>query len=303
MTPSPSSYSYSGTATRTRVKWDNIAIVLMGAVVATFAVVAILATSDKAPAQKPVAKPAPVQDTEQTDATATDDGELSLEDAQSLAEEARQFIAQARWDEAADRLATIPEEYRTTVDADAIEAELTKLRGEYDQLRSELTAAVEAHQWAEAKTLLAKLAKIAPLDADLLATQAQVTTALGGGTASTDKPATDKPASTTGKPKPSGTNTTNSTSTSGGGGTSTTHHHSTTHTSGGATTTRPGGGTTTRPSGGTSTANNTSGSPTVNIGGQEIDINKLGSMNLSDEELEAALAQLGVSDLSELGLS
>jgi hypothetical protein len=303
MSSLPPAYD-SATATRTRVKWDNIAIVLIGAVVAAFAVVAIIATSDSAPT-KQATRPAPIRDEQLTDAAATGeatDGELTLDDATSLADEAKTFISQARWDEAADRLQTIPSEFRAAVDADAIEARLTELRTQHDQLKDELTAAVEARQWKQADVLLDKLAKIAPLDSELLATQAQVDAALAPAATSAKDGAT---ASTTRKPaKGTSTATTNATSTSGGGGAnSTTTHHST-------ATARPNGSSTSRPAGSTARPGNTSNTsggggssnatPTPAPTSSQIDALLDGSQEMTQEELEAILANYGVDSLDEL---
>lgn len=284
MTPnSPSPNPYSGTATRTRVKWDNIAIVLMGAVVAVFAVVGIMLTADK-PAATPKVQPEAATSTELLDDTATDPaaGELTIDDAHALIEEAKGFMAEARWDEAADRLATIPEQFRAEVGAEALEAQLAELRTKHDTLRAELTAAVEARQFKQARVILKQLAAIAALDAELLAIQEQVDTAL------TPKPAADKPASS------SSTSNSSSNSTSGGGGSSSTHaNHS--------TTTKPSG-TTTKPKpkpkpattgGGTSTTNNTSTGGSTG-GSGSID---LGSIGIDQEELDAALASAEAGDL------
>jgi hypothetical protein len=293
MTPlTPSPYSYEP-ATRTRVKWDNIAIVLMGAVVATFAVAGIMMTADK-----PAAKPAPKQVAPATSNTLEDaipTGDLTLDDATALIEEARDFMGQARWDEAADRLATIPAEFRDQVQASGVEAELTTLHARHDKLRAELNAAVEANQWKDAKAVLVQLAKIAPLDAELEDIAANVDEHLGLVT---------KPASATKADAAApATDTATSANASGGGATTATHNHAATTTK--PTTSRPSSGTsrpsntsTTRPGGtsgggGSTSTSNTTGSGTVNVGGTTLDLDDLGNVQISDEELEAALAQLG----------
>ena len=287
MTPnSPSPYSYSGTATRTRVKWDNIAIVLMGAVVATFAVVGIMLTADKPKtAVKP--DPTPVTGTDQLQDAAIDAaaGELTIDDANALVDEAKGFMTEARWDEAADRIATIPDEFRAEVGADAVELQLTQLRTTHDKLRAELTAAVEARQFKQARAILRKLAAIAALDADLLVLQEQVDTAL----LHASKPATDNAAASTGS--------TNAT-TSGGGGSSSGQSNNSTAPK--PTTTKPKPAATTT-GGGSNTTNNTTTNNTSNVTGTTDtgDLN-LGSLGIDQEELEAALAGISVDDLASV---
>jgi hypothetical protein len=280
MTPnSPSPYSYSGTATRTRVKWDNIAIVLMGAVVAVFAVVGIMLTADK-PAATPKPRPEAATSTELLEDTATEPaaGELTIDDANALIEEAKGFMAEARWDEAADRLATIPEEFRAEVGAEALEAQLAELRTQHDKLRAELTAAVEARQFKQAKGLLKQLAAIAALDADLLAIQEQVDAALAPTPAAKPKPATDDSSNS------------NATSTTGGGGSSSTHANHSTSTKPTGTKPKPkpkpattGGG------GSTNNSSSTGTGGTANI--------DLGALGIDQEELDAAVASAEAGDL------
>lgn len=161
-------------ATRTRVKWENVAILAGGAVVATFAVVLVLiqGAEQKPTTQAPVQPQAAVTPTD--GATVEPEGALTMTDALGLVEEARQFIAEARWDEAAERLESVPAELREVAGATELAAVLETTRTRHEQLRAELVAAVEARRWTEAEGLLEQLAAIAPLDVELQAQQALV---------------------------------------------------------------------------------------------------------------------------------
>jgi hypothetical protein len=182
MTPfAPSPHGPADPSTRVRVKWDNVMIVLIGVVAATFAVVGILMFSH--PAAKPAAKDPSTAAAPQVDATtpATDEtapGELSLDDAVSVVEEVRSLMTEGRWDEATDRLELIPTELRDASGATVAQQELEDRRASHDQLRSQLEAAVQARNWTGAQSLLAQLGELAPLDADLTATQELVDQAL-----------------------------------------------------------------------------------------------------------------------------
>lgn len=179
MTPPPISQLPDGFSTRTRVKWDNIAIVLIGLVVACFAVVGILA-SGGGTASSVTGKPSAEQPlaAEPAEEALEVEGALTAQDAQSLVDEARAFMTEARWDEAADRLATVPAEFRSTLGVEALEQELAATRAKHGRLTAELEASVQARQWKQAKVLLGELARIAVLDAQLLETQAIVEAAL-----------------------------------------------------------------------------------------------------------------------------
>lgn len=262
MTPlAPSPHGSPGSSTRVRVKWDNVMIVLIGVVVAAFAVVGILLYSDSGTAPTPAKDPSTATAAESglTDVAteAVEPGALSLDDSIGVVEEVRAFMAEGRWVEAADRLDLIPTDLRDASGATEAQELLDERRGAHDQLRAELEAAIEARNWKGAQTVIAKLAELAPLDADLTATKELVDTALtpkrkganagskesttatstgGGGsessTSGSTKPAAGsnarpasntKPASTKPKPASSGARPTSGTPrpTATGGGSST----------------------------------------------------------------------------------
>lgn len=165
--------------TRTRVKWENLAILAGGAVVATFAVVVVLMHGAEQPAATASHHTAPEAAAPVADETVAAAGsELTMADAVGLVDEARQLIGEARWDEASDRLASVPDELREAAGASALATQLESTRTRHEQLRAELTAAVEARQWSDATSILERLAEIAPLDAELQAQQALVQEAL-----------------------------------------------------------------------------------------------------------------------------
>lgn len=163
----------AATATRTRVRWENL-LLLFVAVSMAAVVVAVIAggqtsTTTKAPA--PASQEAPLVDRLDTAVPTSD---LTVEDALGLVEEARQLMGEGRWDEAADRLASVPEELRDAAGAGTVQLQLEVDRTRFEQLRDELTASVEAKQWRSAASLLDQLAAIAPLTDDLLETKATV---------------------------------------------------------------------------------------------------------------------------------
>jgi hypothetical protein len=163
-------------ATRVRVRWENVMIVLIGVVVASFAVMGILISqapesSTSAPGSEPARKiPAPSAPFEDSVPAST----LTLDDSLGLVEEARSLAGEARWDEATDRLDAVPAEYVTESGADTLRVELEATRAQHDRLRAEIVAAVEARRWDDADRLLVQIAGIATLDAELLALQAAV---------------------------------------------------------------------------------------------------------------------------------
>ncbi|MEO6867094.1 MAG: hypothetical protein ABI200_03655 [Gaiellales bacterium] len=157
----------SPTSTRMRLKWENIMIVLIGVVVATFAVVGILASGGTDEPTKQAAKPAPTLDASAEPEALSGDA-LTIDDATSLVEEAGALMLEARWDEAIDRLDTIPADLRDVSGAAEVEVELSANRAKYEQLRGELDAAVEATQFPEARVLLAQLVGIAKHDSSLI---------------------------------------------------------------------------------------------------------------------------------------
>lgn len=235
---SPSPHGSTSSSTRVRVKWDNVMIVLIGIVVAAFAVVGILLYADSGASRTASKDPSTATAAESgTSESAYADvapGELSLDDSLGVVAEARTLMSEGRWVEAADRLELIPAELRDASGATAAQATLEDRRGAHEQLRAELEAAVEARNWKGAQAIIAKLSALAPLDADLTATQELIDTALtpkhaaparatktsstsaigsGGGStgtkpaaAPTVKPSSGaKPASSSTKPQMSGT--------------------------------------------------------------------------------------------------
>lgn len=184
----PVPVSPSPAATRTRVKWENVAILLGGLVVASFAVVVVLmqgAEQSSGAASTATSRTAtePVSDQPVSEPAS----ELTMTDALGLVEEARQLMAEARWEEAAERLASVPTELRDVAGATRLAAQLETSRARHERLRAEAVAAVEARQWKQASTLLTQLAAIAPLDAELQALQATVDQALAPPPAATPR--------------------------------------------------------------------------------------------------------------------
>ncbi len=178
----PSPHGSSGSSTRVRVKWDNVMIVLIGVVVAAFAVVGILLYADTGAtptaAKDPSAATAPETEASESAYADVAPGELSLDQAIEVVAEARTLMSEGRWVEAADRLELIPEDLRDGSGATVALSELEERRSTHDQLRAELEAAVEARNWKGAQAIIAKLSALAPLDADLTATQELIDTAL-----------------------------------------------------------------------------------------------------------------------------
>jgi hypothetical protein len=194
--------------TRTRVKWDNILIVVAGTALAAVAVVLILAsgsaTGAKAPtthASTPPATTSPTADAVTTPAAA--DGALTLEDSQGLVDEAKDLLASARFDEAIDRLETVPAEYTAQTGSAQLEAQATADRTQYATMRKQLDAALEARQFTDADKLVKAMLLIAPKDASLADAQATISDGLTAAAtpAATAKPKPDgaKPAAATTK--------------------------------------------------------------------------------------------------------
>ena len=177
MTPfaSPASDTQSRPAhIHTRIKWDNLAIVAAGTLLALGAALWILiGASNDAPLGGRSATPTPAGTTIGDDVTKST-GPITLDDATSLVEEARALMGEARWDEAADRLASIPRDLRSLTEADSAQMELDGKRGRHEQLTTELTAQVEAQRWSDASATLDALERIAKFDDKLLATRALV---------------------------------------------------------------------------------------------------------------------------------
>jgi hypothetical protein len=163
-------------ATRTRVRWENVMIVLFGVVVAAFAVMAILIS--QAPEPSASTKDDAVAPAIDAPAASFEDAapasSLTLDDSLGLVEEARSLAREARWDEATDRLDSVPAEFVVESGADTLRTELEAKRERHEQLRAEIVAAVEARRWDDADRLLVQIANIATFDSELLALQAAV---------------------------------------------------------------------------------------------------------------------------------
>ncbi|MCW2956809.1 MAG: hypothetical protein JWO69_1678 [Thermoleophilia bacterium] len=161
--------------TRTRVRWENIAIILVCAVLAAGAVTYIM-TGDTSKPTTPVessgdAAPSLPEPALTDDASAAVEGELTFEDSLSMVDEARSLMLDARWDDADDRLTSVPEQFRVDAEADVVAADLTTKRERWAALGTKLEEQVTASQWeAAAKTLVA-LTAIARLDDDQLRTK------------------------------------------------------------------------------------------------------------------------------------
>jgi hypothetical protein len=301
-TPPASSHA----TTRTRVKWDNIMIVLIGTVVAAFAVVGILASGgSSSPKAGTTHKAAPSAiEAPADEPTTINSGALTLDDSTGLVVEARDLLATARFDEAIDRLQTVPAEYQDVTGAAQLLATATTNKARYATLHEQLDAAVEARQFADAAKLIQAMLAIAPNDPALKQAQELV----GDGTTpaaaqhTTRTPA--KAATTSHHATGGGTSGGTKASSTGGGATSPTSRPASNPTK---TPSRPvsGGGATqpTAPTSGTNTPTSTSvtGSAT-GTGVAGLDASTLaGGLQLTQaqqQELEQALqAALGDAGL------
>lgn len=281
---------------RTRVRWDNVMILLVGLVAAAFAVTLILAngTRGDAPATPTTSKAAAPAGTSPSSAETLADG-IDMDEARGLVDEATVFLRSARWDEAADRLATVPEELREISGASDLLVRLEESRTRYTTLRSQLDAAIEARQWKRADALLAELATIATPTDELTALQARVKAALDPA-AGADAPAPDEtsnagrataPATTATTPRPRP----QASSTTGGGaarpsGSGTRPSGTATGSSAGSS--RPQAPAP-RPSGGSTSAASGAGTGTSTGAGTSIDDLTSGMTQGQQQELEDAL--------------
>lgn len=178
---------------RLRVRWENLAIAGVGGAVAVAVAVAILASGGDDATSMPAGARAP--GAHDGLVVAEGGGEAAtLEQSRLVVAEAMQLIDQGSFDEAADRLATIPQHFREGAGADATTAVLDARRARHAKLRAELAATVEARRWSEADTLLGTITALAPLDAELRAIQAQVRHALAAAPGDTPPaPVTEAP--------------------------------------------------------------------------------------------------------------
>jgi hypothetical protein len=166
---------------QTRIKWENVMIGLIALVVVVFGTVGYLISTAPGPQEQ-------ASGTEMGSATFPGDADttapvasiLTLEDAVGLVEEARVLMREARWDEAADRLASVPQDLHAASGASALALELEGTRTRYEQLRAQFDAAIEARQWAEAEELFTQLASIATPNDELLAAHATAVERLRG---------------------------------------------------------------------------------------------------------------------------
>jgi hypothetical protein len=177
------------------VRWDNIAMVGAGIAVVLGVATTLLSWSSSstpqqgatrstgAPALTATATDPAAANGASTDAsTAASDGDATgfvtdPAEAQTLIDEAHDFIAQGRWDEAADRLDTIAPQLRTSSGVDDVRADLNAARTKWTSLDTALRSDVAALDWPAAKRDLAQLAAIAPLDDEQLALRDQVSAA------------------------------------------------------------------------------------------------------------------------------
>lgn len=203
-------------STHTRIKWENLMVALIVVAVVAFAIVGyVVATAP--PSSPPSAaetsvEPAPTElDSGMGDAASA----LTLDDAIGLVEEARLLMREARWDEAGERLASIPEDLFAQSGASAVALELEGSRSRYEQLRAQFDAAVEASQWSDAKQLFGEMAAIAAPNDELLTAMAQVEAGLnppasptepeavaGGGATGPKEPAASNATKPAAAPKP-----------------------------------------------------------------------------------------------------
>lgn len=242
----PASPAPVAATVRTRIKWENLmlaGIVVVAVVLAVVGVIASSADSGTDPATTPdpalvTPEASPGEGTD--DAAASAAAQLTLTDATALVEEARQLMSEARWDEAEERLTSIPQDLYQASGASALMLELEGNRTQYTELRERFDAAVEARQWKAADQLFERMKQIAQPNDELTAAHAAALAALaapatqsaaaeqaqesgrpsssstanGGGSTTTGtasasgggQSATSKPQSSKPKPKPSGTN-------------------------------------------------------------------------------------------------
>lgn len=227
--PAPQLRDPNAPAMRTTVRWDNLMILMIVLVGALLLFVGYLANMDSA-ATKPDPK-APSAGTDATTPAVVEDPDaLTQLDAEVLVDEARALIAEARWVEAADRLASVPPEFAEVVGATALQTELEQLRARHEGLRASVVTAVDAERWTQARALLLQLEEIAPLDAELLAMRATVDNHLVRTTATAEQ-------ETAQEPKPKAQPTRDDVTTRGGGDRAPDHHAA-----GGGDTERPPAG-------------------------------------------------------------
>lgn len=185
--PSPQN-PYVPTPMRTRVKWENISIILVGVAMAAGAVMFIMSGETTKPPAKPAAAPATLDAAPPAESEALTD-DLSLEDSLGLVDEARSLMLDARWDDAADRLASVPDQFRVETGADTIATDLAATKVRWDGLTAKLETQVEQEAWTGAAESLRSLAAMARLDNELTATKVLVDEQLAPGAKAPAKPA------------------------------------------------------------------------------------------------------------------
>lgn len=194
LTPPPPRTSFStpaSPATTLRLKWDNLAIVFAGALVAA-CVAAWIMFGGGAQSQAARTSTPKLDTTSGLEVAAPADSEtLTLDEARDLVTQARDYMGQARWSEAADRLDAVPAQFALAVGATTLRTKLEQSRSRWVALSSALTTQVAGGDWTKAAATLDELATIARLDDAMLAIRARVQAALGGG--SSAPPAATKP--------------------------------------------------------------------------------------------------------------
>lgn len=173
----------------TRIRWGNLAIAVAIAAaavgIATWFVLDGRAASSATPASaQPGSAPGTI-------VAGMADGEMSAAAATDLVAEATSLMGEGRWEEAADRLASIPAEHRDASGADAVAATLEQRRTRHQELRATLDAQLEARQWRRADATLDELEALVPLDDQLVAVRTDVRGNLTTGAGSSARTETD----------------------------------------------------------------------------------------------------------------
>lgn len=131
----------------------------MAAVILTLTVIGLLISSHPSSAPKISTKtPEPLTTTSSLPENSVS---MSLADATTLVEEARQLMLEARWDEAEERLATIPSELFSDSGATTAMLELEDSRTRYMELTEQFNTAIKGEDWKLADQLFHQLQQIA----------------------------------------------------------------------------------------------------------------------------------------------
>jgi len=182
---------------RTRVKWDNIAIALVGTSVAIGAAVYIVfgMSSDATTTPQRPAPAAKSDSMPQAPPATKIEEPMTLDEATAIVDEARGLMSQAQWTEAADRLTYVDEGLRDASGSTALTAKLEITRARWDALIIRVDEQIAAKQWPQAKASITSLLAIATVP-DVVERGAVVDAALGLVQQAGAKPAADakKPA-------------------------------------------------------------------------------------------------------------